>query len=212
MSALAGYKANIYATTTPAVAMTNEATTDAGDHKTFSITNAVKRYWDDTQAISVQTSPDGVTWTTVTSGFTIQYVGGTIVFTNAVTGATPSVRVSSGFYLPYSLIGTATSVDITHTIDILDSTTFSSGGWKTKVASLVGSEYKFNRWWVDHFFVTALDLKTRFVLSAYSGANANQRFDAFGRIKQDAIKTAVNALISEDLTFDVDGAVYAYLS
>jgi hypothetical protein len=211
MSALAGYKANIYATTTPAVAFTNEATGDAGDHKTFTISNAVKRYWDDTQALTVQTSPDGTTWTTVSSGFTIQAVGGTVIFTNAVTGATPSVRVS-GFYLPYSLVGTATSVDITHTVDILDSTTFSSGAWKTKVASLVGSEYKFTKWWIDHFFITALDTKLRFVLSAYSGANANQRFDAYGRIKSDSIKSAVNALVSEDLSFDVDGAVYAYLS
>lgn len=211
MAALAGFRASVYITSTPSLAFTNEAFTDAGDHKTYTITNAAKRYWDNTQALTVQTAPDGVTWTTVTTGFTVNYCGGVVTFTNAVAGATPSVRVS-GSYFPYSLFGDAKSVDLTTTLDILDVTTFSSGGWKQKLASLVTAQYKLSRWWVDHFFVNALTNKTRLVISVYTGANANQRYDAFAYLKGDGIKFDVKSAHEESLDFEVDGQLNAILS
>lgn len=207
MAAIPGYKASVYATSTPSVAFTNEAFTDAGDHKNYTITNANKRYWDNTVALTVQTSPDGSTgWTTVTTGFTVNYCGGILSFTNAISGSVPSVRVS-GSYLPYSTVVNARSVEIQNDVDILDVTAFDSAGWHTKIANLVGSAYKLDKWWTDVFFVTALDTKRRLVLSAYSGANSNQRFDAFGYIKNDSVKIAVNQAIDESLEFEVDGSV-----
>lgn len=210
MVALAGYKAKIYATTTPSVAFTNEAFTDSGDHKTFTITNAAKRYWDNTAALTIQTTTDGTTWTTTTA-YVAQYCGGVIILNVALVGASPGVR-ASGSYLPYSTVGSATSVEISHMLDILDSTSFDDGGWKTKVASLVGSEYKLSHWYIDTFFTDIITNKTRFVLSAYSGANANQRYDAFGYIKSDSLKFAVKNLNSEDISFETDGQVFATLS
>lgn len=211
MGALAGYKASLYATTTPSVAFTNEAFTDAGDHKNYTISNSVKTFWDNATALTVQTSPDAIVWTTVTVGFTVNYCGGIITFASAVTGATPSCRVS-GNYLPYSLVGDAKEVDVTVTLDILDSTSFNTTGWKTKTASLVGAEMKVNKWWIDLFYVTALATSRRMVLSAYSGANANQRIQGFGYIKDDSLKVAINALVEESLTFDIDGVLSAILT
>lgn len=206
MAALAGYKASVYITSTPSLAFTNEAFTDAGDHKTYTITNSAKRYWDNTVALTVQTAPDGVTWTTVTTGFTVNFCGGVIVFTSAITGATPSVRVS-GSYFPYSLFGDSKSVDLTISADVLDVTTFSSGGWKQKLGSLADATYKLSRWWVDSFFLNAINNKTRLVISTYSGANANQRYDAFAYIKSDGIKFDVKNAHDESIDFDVDGPI-----
>lgn len=213
MSALAGYKANVYITSTPSVSFSNMVLTDAGDHKTFSTPggSAAQRYWDETQAITVQTAPDGVTWTTVTTGFTIQWVGGVIVFTNAVTGGTPSCRVSA-FYMPYSVIARAKSIEINPALDILDVSDFGSSGtgWKTKLASLTETEYKLGQWWVDNFYLS--NLNTRMVVSAYSGANANQRIESYAFIKDDSIKTAVNNAIEEDISLTSDGPAYVVLS
>lgn len=213
MAPLAGFKANVYVTATPSVSFSNMALTDAGDHKTFSTPtgSAAQRYWDETVALTVQTAPDGSTWTTQTTGFTVQWVGGIIVFTNAVTGATPSCRVS-GSYMPYSVVARAKSIEINNALDILDVSDFGSSGtgWKTKLASLAGSEYKLGQWWIDTFYVSMLS--TRMVVSAYSGANANQRLEGFAFIKDDSIKTAVNNAVEEAISFESDGPVYAILS
>jgi hypothetical protein len=210
MAALPGYKASIYATTTPSVAFTNEAMTDAGDHQTFTVVAAAKRYWDQATALTVQTTTDGTTWTTTTAYTTAML--GVIVLTTALVGASPGCRVS-GNYLPYSVIGDATQVEINNTLDIMEATSFVSAaaGWKTKIPTLVGAEFKLDRWWVDTLFLNVLATNTRLVIVAYSGANANQRYEAFCFIKQDALKFAINALITESLSFDIDGQVSAHL-
>lgn len=211
MTAIPGYKAKIYATTSPSLSFSNEAFTDPGDHKTFTITNASKRVWDAIQPLTVQTSPDGTTWSTITSGFAVNFAVGQILLVNALSGTTPSVRVS-GSYFPYSLIAEAKSVDITSSVEIIDVTTLNSDGWKKKIAGLADGQYKLSKWWIDHFFVDALATHTRLLLSAYSGANANQRFDAFGYIKQDSLKFATTGAITEDLDFETDGPITAVLS
>lgn len=210
MGALAGFKADVYLAAGPGVPITNEATTDAGDHKTFSITNQARRYLDKDTAVVVQTSPDGSTgWTTVTSGFVLHYVGGYVVFDTAITGATPSVRIS-GAYLPYSVAGSAKSVEINNDVNLEDSTTFADNGWMTKIATLAGSSIKLSQWFVDSFYLD--NIGKRLVVSAYSGRNANQRIEAFAFMKSDSIKFAVDALEEESLDFDVDGKVYAIMS
>ena len=212
MSALAGFKANVYITATPAVVFTNIVLVDAGDHKTFTISDATKRYWDETQTITVQTAPDGSTWTTVTTGFTVQWVGGIIVFAVAVSGATPSCRVSAS-YMPYSVIARAKSIDIsvmTNILDVSDFGTSGATGWKTKLASVGDATYKLSQWWIDTFYISML--ATRVVVSAYSGANANQRIEGYAFIKDDSLKIALNSAIEESISFEADGPVFAILS
>ena len=112
--------------------------------------------------------------------------------------------------MPYSVVARAKSVEISTTVDMLDVTDFSSGGWKTKIASLAGAQYKLGQWWIDNFYLA--NLNTLLVVSAYSGANKNQRFDAFAYIKDDSLKIAQTNAIEEAISFEVHGAVYAMLS
>src|SRR5579885_417352 len=112
MSAISGYKASLLITSGSSLSLTDEATTDAGDHKTFTVTNAAHRFLDPNASYTIQTAPDGSTWSTVTTGFTIYYGAGAIVFTNAVSGGTPSCRIHAGNYFVSSLLGFANTTDI----------------------------------------------------------------------------------------------------
>lgn len=207
MAALAGYLAQLYITGITSISFTNVALTDSGDHKTFTISDPTKRYWDIIQTITVQTSTDGSTWTTATSGFNIQYVGGKVVFAAPVTGATPSCRVSA-FYFAYSFLGNAKTVDITIQNTIEDITTFTNPPvpWKVKQANLSEAAIKIGKYWIDASF--APYLANRCVVVAYSGANPNQRYECYAFLKQDGMKLDVSKVVIEDLDFEADGPVF----
>lgn len=218
MAALAGYQGSVLVTSTPNVPLTNENLVDAGDHQTFSEPTLTKRYWDRTATFVVQTAPDGVTWTTVTSGFTIRYVTGEVVFTSPITGGTPSCRISSGAYLPYSVLGNCTSWEGTAMVDMLENTALTGNGgsqWKTYQPTLLSATIKLQRFWADATFWTWLqnNPSNLLVVSLQTGRNATgDRYEGYARVKQDDIKLAVNALITEGLDLTVDGQLYYFPS
>ena len=72
----------VYATSLPAVSLTDEAMTDSGDHQTYAITNQVKRILDPNTAVVVQAAHDEVQTVTVTGAptggtFTLSFGGQT---------------------------------------------------------------------------------------------------------------------------------------
>ena len=78
MTAVHGNRAQLLLTSTPNVALTNQALTDSGDHQNFnSSAIPTKRYWDRTAAWTVQIECDEVQTITVTGGPT----GGTYTLT-----------------------------------------------------------------------------------------------------------------------------------
>lgn len=208
MTALAGYLTNIYYLSGSSTAFTNLALSNpSGDKKTWTLTGVnTKQIWDPTQPLPVQTAPDGVTWSTVTTGFNVMYPIGTIVFASAVAGGSPAVRVS-GNYWPYVFLGDAKEVDLTVQQSVLDATAFQNppSPGKTFVASLEGAQIALKDWWVDWKWASYLANNAALVLLIYNGANANQRFGAYCIMKQDSIKYAIAALNTEDLSFDVTG-------
>ncbi len=210
MTALAGYKANVYFSTGVSTPFTNMSMTDAGDHMTFTASVSAQRYLDPNQPLTVQTAPDGVTWTTVTTGFTVQYCGGVIVFASPVAGGTPSCRISAGNYLVFSQAGQAFSIDVQTTINKLDNTTFASAqannGFITQQAGLGGHTWKLSNWHIDNFFFSQAG--NLVLISAYTGANANQRLEGYGLLTGDNIKIDIKALNQEDLTVDGSGPIY----
>lgn len=103
MAATAGKKVRVKLSGA-AVAFTNEATTNAGDNKTYQITNAVKRVFDPQLAVVVQRSIDsGVSWGAAVGAYTLNRLTGTIVFAVAI-GAPDLIRFASGSYLPMTTI------------------------------------------------------------------------------------------------------------
>jgi hypothetical protein len=210
---IAGFNGSVVITSTPNVALTNEVLTDAGDHKTFNISSgsfATKRYWDRTAAFVVQTAPDGVTWSTASpSTYTIRYVTGQVFFASAVTGGTPSCRISSGAYLPFSTFANMKQWEATPALDLYDSTTFGSQ-WKTYTPGMLGADVKLTQFYSDLTFSNQITANTAFVVSCMTGRNATERFEGFAYLKGDDIKVAVNALEEESLTYTVTGQLYYF--
>lgn len=214
MSALAGYGGSVVITSTPNVTLTDYVLTDAGDHKTFNVPSAdfaTKRYWDRTVSFVIQTSPDGATWSTVTSGFTIRYVTGQVLFASAVTGATPGCRVHSGAYLPFSTFGMMKEWEVTPQMDLLDVSVFGTQ-WKQYQPSLAGATIKLSQFFVDGtLFTLAVSSSSNLcIASLKSGYNTTERWEGYVRLKGDDIKTAVNAAIEESIDAEIDGPLYHF--
>lgn len=209
MTALPGYLAQIYLSSTSSVAFTNLALIDSGDHTTFTLANTdAKRFWDPAYPLTVQVSPDETNWNTTTS-YTARYCGGQVVLNAPLTGATPGVQVS-GRYFAVSFLGWAKSVDIKPQLDIIEQTSFTNppSPWKTKLATQVGSDVSLSRWWIDGTFVSYLG--NRLVIVIYSDANANQRYECYAFIKDESIKIVTNTIDTDDITFAVDGPLDYY--
>lgn len=212
MAAIAGYGGSVLVSSLPNVALTNEALTDAGDHKTFSEPSAIKQYWDRSATFVVQTAPDGTTWTTADpSTYSIRYVSGQVVFNTAISGATPACRISSGAYLPYSTFGNMKSWEVVPAVDMLDSSVFGSN-WKQYLPALLGATAKLSQFYADNTLssVVSNPANNVFVLSMKTGRTATERWEGFARFKQDDIKNAVNALVTEDLDVQIDGQLYFF--
>jgi hypothetical protein len=209
MAPIAGHNTQIYITSGASLSMANEAMSDSGDHMTFNVVNAAHQCWDNTAPIAVQTSPDGSTWTTVSSGFTVAYPIGRVVFAAPVSGATPSVRIS-GNYLAFSFMGYASTVNPNLTATTLDVTSFTNppSGWKQFIASLNSATIKLTKFWIDGTFLAHLTSADLLIIQVYPGQNSNQRYQGYGILTADDIKSAANAANTEDLTFTVNGQLY----
>lgn len=218
MTAIAGYNGQITLAQPPNVAITNQVLQDSGDHTTFTVktVDAAKRYWDSSVSFVFQTSPDGVTWTTVTPA-SVQYVTGQVTFASAVTGATPSARISSGAYLPYSTASDCKAWEIMPQVQLLESTSFLGTGvannrFKTYLPALLGADVKITRFYVDQTLFTALTTAPTplLIVSLYTGRTSGERWECYARLKQAGVKAAVAALIENDLALTANGPVYYF--
>ncbi|MDE2099063.1 MAG: hypothetical protein KGL39_17550 [Patescibacteria group bacterium] len=205
MAAIAGKAAAIYATSAASTAFTNQAMTVAGDFKTCTITSATYRYWDSTVAPTVQTSTDsGATWqTAAANGYTVQNVGGIVVFAAAL-AVGEEVR-ASGDYYPVAQIGEAHEWTLDVDADTLDATVFGDS-WKEYQQGLRSATATIKRYYVDDYFVQYLS--GPLVLVLYVDAANKLRYEGYARLKKDAISAAIKDLIGESLDLDFDGQVY----
>jgi len=104
-----------------AVTFTDEATTTS-DNKTYQITDTTKRVWDPAATITVEKSTDGITWTPVTSGYTLDRLFGKVIFDTAQAAGT-LIRVD-GKYLPMADVVEAYQFTFTASRANLDRTRF----------------------------------------------------------------------------------------
>ena len=161
-----------------------------------------------TPGVTVATIWDGHDWTTITTGFTLYYPGGFVIF-NAPLGSSGSAcRIHAGNYLTISLAGNAKSAEYQVNNNLIDITTMqgpSGTPWKTMLPTLNDASIKMNQWWTDNFYLN--NLSNLLVLVMYSGANSNQRFQAYGYLKTDSMKIDVANANDESLDFTVSGPV-----
>jgi hypothetical protein len=152
----------------------------------------------------------GQGFTTVTSGFVINYPIGQVVFTSVLLGATPVVRLHAGKYFTFSFMAYANTVSPAMTATTIDVTSFTNpvSPWKQFIIDLLGATIKLGKFWIDGTFLAHLTTADLLILQIYPGQNANQRFQGYGILTSDAIKSAQNTANTEDLNFVVNGQLY----
>ena len=201
MTTLSGSGASVLIASGAAVSFTNEATTGNAGRTAYAINDATKRYWDDTASFTVQTSPDGSTWTTATAGtYTVQHVGGIITFGSARAAGT-QVRVS-GSYFTTTTVGQASEWSLQLTLDTTEVSTFGST-FKVYLPTKTSATGSVTEWWLDGTFAALMG--SRIILSLGTGAG---RYEGYGYWNKESVKAATGDAISESLDFTFTGQVF----
>lgn len=190
----------IYVQTSAApVAFTNEATTADAAKQRYTITNTAKRYWDKSTPVTVKV--DG---NTVTTGFTIEYAGGVVVFD--VSQGTAVVTVS-GAYLTVSQAGGFFKWSLDLEQETAEVTTFQSSGWKEFMATLKGFSGSAEAYWGNSTFFDNLGQECVVVFYVDSGA-AKTRFEGFAIITGDSLETPNDDIVQESIDIQGTGPLY----
>lgn len=202
MAVVAGFQSSFLVTSQPGVAFTNEATTTS-DRITYTLSNAAKRYLDKSVAPVIQTSPDGTTWTTVTTGFTLFRCNARVVFVVAQPVGT-QVRFVSGNYLPYTTLGEAATCEFVGKMEMLPADVFqgaSGTGSKVFVPGTLTGTMKTNTWWLNQTRVNSVFARDLLVVS-FVTASLN-RYEGYCYAQDCNIKANSKSLVGQDLTFQL---------
>lgn len=204
--ATAGYNSQVLLTSPPSVAFTNLGLTDSGDHTTYTITNQANRYLDKSVAVVVQTSPDGTTWSTITTGFVLYHVNARVVFT-AAQSPTLQVRLASGNYYVYATLVQANSCDFTGKITLIDVTPFNTTGTESYLPGLLGGTFKVGTFWINT--ALSLHLTNRDLLICSFVLPSGNRYEGYVYASDSDLKSDVKNAVTEDLTFQITDEFFA---
>jgi hypothetical protein len=191
---------------------TNEATTATVANKVYQITNTAKRVWSPTATITVKDG--GVAVNAVTDPYTINRLTGKVTFT----ATTARVITISGTYLPMVTILKSKSITYDHGNELLDDTTFDSGGHDESIPGIHSITASLGRNWESTFSATlwaAIQNGTLLVIQIFhdSGAAADLAF--WARPTKQTVAVATRQIIGEDLSFvgcaDVNSRVVSLL-
>lgn len=196
MSAIAGKVGAIYVSDgTASSSFTGEACTDSGDSTTFYITDTSKRYWDESNGVTVYVA------STPTTDITIQYAGGRIVTSTPVIG---DVTVDGKYYTMEQQGGFINwSVDVEFATS--DTTAFESNGWKGNVTTLNGWTVSAERHWFNGDFLSRDNV---IALALYVNYSDDIRYDGFAYLTSNSIEDPVDDLVSESIDFVGSGTIY----
>lgn len=206
MAATAGYNTTINITAQPAVGLTDEATTDSGDHTTYTISSSAKRYLDLNTAVVVQKQTHGTGGFATVTNYTLKHVGGIIIFSGA-NNSDDVIRIHSGSYYAYSALLQGHAVDVPLKIAALDVTSFNSSGVETYIGGLLSGQIKLDRWWLDNTRVTSLIARDLVVVDIT--LPSGYRYEGYMYATDLDIKSDVKAAVGETLTFQVTNEFFA---
>jgi hypothetical protein len=189
--ALRGYLAQVKQQSS-AVAMTDEATTATGNIS-YQITNTAKRIIDLGTAVVVK-----VGGSPVTTGFTIDYLNGKIVFTSV---ATRTVTVT-GAYVTLTTVASARSFTFNGTRETTDVTKFGTQFREFEPTLLTGTAELGLVYEANSTFFAMLTNGTIKVLEYYPNDSLTPiRF--FGLCTNNSINAPVEGVLDESITFQI---------
>lgn len=191
---------DIYTTGSPSIALPSpESCTDSGDHTTYQA--ATHEFWDWTQTLTVQNSPNGSTgWVTVTD-YVFQYATGKIVFnTPRVVSTNNFTQISVGHYF------TATQYDgsymFTNTVECKteDTTQFQSpDGWQENTALIKDAKAEIDTYRADDRMFA--ELGNMVGLKLYIDKPNGIRWQYFATPLKPSMAAKVSKVITQKITF-----------
>ncbi len=196
--AIAAYSSQVYLTSQPSIALTNELCTDSGDHKTYTITNQAKKRLDPKTPIVVSTSPDGTIWTVVSTGFTLSRVNARVIFAVANAAGT-QVRFTSGAYFTEMLVAQANNCDWASKMAKIDTTVFNAQGVESSIPGILSGVLKTNTFWISP--ARSQSLVARDLLVGSFVLPSGNRYEGYVYADASNIKADPKAALGEDLSF-----------
>ena len=185
---------------TAPVSFSDKPCTGDAERKRYQITDANLRYWDPDTPITVKKKGS-----VVTTGFTLEYVGGFVVFDTAL-GVDDTVTVS-GKALTLAQAGGFFNWSIDGDADDADATTFASQGWKEFERTLIGWSGSAEAYWGDTRFFESLGKTV--VLKLFIDTGPSQScLEGFAIINGDGIENPVDGLVQESIDFTGTGPLY----
>ena len=201
MGEIAGKVGGVFIQTEAApVAFVDEATTPDLSLLRFTIADDSKRYWDKNTPITVKLNGD-----IQTSGFEIELCGGVIVFEEAKDGA--DEVVVSGSSLVVAQHGGFFNWSAELGIEIPETTTFMSNGWKEFITSIKEFTASAESYWGDEEFFSRLGQEV--VIALYVDTTSSKtRYEGYGIINSDSVEAAVDDVVNESIEIQGVGALY----
>ena len=185
---------------------TAEAMTNSGDNMRYSITNAAKAYWDTTATYLFEKSTNGgSSWSPITTGFTVEYAGGNIVFT--VSQGTALFRVG-GKYFTLTQVGGGFNWKLDAENDMLEVTDFQANGWKTYVEGQSTFSGSFEKFWLDGTTFAELGNELLVIVLYIDSGASKLRYEGYAIIKKDGVETPFDGLVKTSVDFQGNGAFY----
>lgn len=199
--ALRAYDSQVYITSQPSIALTNEATTDVGGlHTTYTITNQAKKALDPRTPVVVSTSPDGTTWTVVTTGFTLSRVNARVIFAVA-NAANIQVRFTSASYFVSSLLAEAANFEYALKMAKIDTTVFNTAGVESSIPGLLSGTMKTKTFWLNQVRSLSLIARDLLILSVVL-PNGN-RYEGYVWASDMTVKTDPKTTVDQDISFNL---------
>lgn len=210
MAGISGKKARIKMTAQTATTDASEATSlVGGTTSAYQINDATKRHL---ARSVVPTIKDGVT-TIASSDVSIDYVRGIATMSTSASGA---VTFNDFSFLTASYLANATQWTLSASVDALDITAFSTTATDPKFKSFVAGQSQatanLSRFipvptTSDPTFYDILNLDGEVVLELFP-SDTHGHWEAFARITDNTPTAGVSDIITEGVTFQIDGPLY----
>lgn len=160
--------------------------------------------------VSIANVQTGQGFTTISSGYTLQYVGGKVIYSSARPVGT-YVRVS-GKYKAYAAIAEATGWGADVSRDEKENTTMTTTStptiWRTFQMGLLDGTFSLMGWHVDDTYFELLDDDASMIAALVLDVTTGARLECEVLMKKESIKIALDALDEESLDFRINGPVY----
>lgn len=201
MAAIAGKGGAVLIPVGAVVTLTNTPTTANTARTVYTITDPTKRALDRTFNVTVETSPDGVTWSAA-SGFRVVHAGGQVIFSAAQAVGT-QIRVS-GKNQPMVTSGQFQEWSLDLEKDLAESTVLGSG-WKNYVPTLKGGSGSLAGFWADGYWIGLISQDAPIVLWLDVDGTNRKRYQFYANLTKNGVGVKVSDLVSESVDFTVDG-------